>query len=66
MSCEGCIFSAKQQRRELETVRQNAKQYAQQQNTQVVIFFDGQKWEYCTLARATAENIPYTEVLSQY
>jgi len=66
MSCEACIYSAEQLHRAYQTARKNAKQYARDNDTQVVLYQDGPDWFYITLEKAVAEGIPYREILSQY
>lgn len=66
MSCDACIYSAEQLHRAYQTARTKAKSYAQENNTQVVLYQEGPEWLYVTLERATEERIPYREILSQY
>ncbi len=66
MSCEACIFSAKQLRQDFDQVKAQAKAYAQEHQTPTAVYFDGQRWDYCPYERAIAEQLPIREVLSQH
>lgn len=60
--CPGCFTSAKGVARELETIRNQARQYAKQEKTTVVIYKEADEFRYVRIDRAA--GLPVMEYIS--
>lgn len=48
MSCEGCKLEAIRNRTQVTIIHEQAKQYANENKVQTVVYFDGQGWQFAT------------------
>jgi len=64
--CEGCIVSAKGQSMQLDQVKQEAKQYATENNKTMAIYKEGNDYCYIEAGEAVRNGLPVMEFISQH
>lgn len=66
VGCEGCLVSGKGQQQEYQTVKQEAINYAKEQQQTVVLYKEGYEYRYCTEPVARENGYPIMEYISQH
>ena len=57
MSCEGCKLEAIKNKTQQTHTHEEAKQYATENQTNTVVYFDGSQWQFTTEQQAREQQL---------